>query len=666
MTTHREYLELIDEIRHHDSLYFVECKPKISDRDYDRLVIKLKEIEQEHPDWVKPTSPSQRVGEASHKGFKQGTHKVPMLSIANTYSLEEVEAFVERTHKLLEKKNIVFCAELKMDGTAITVRYEKGIYKRALTRGDGKKGDDVTANIKTIHSLPLEIHGKNVPDSIEIRGEVYMPHKAFEELNHQKELAGEELWANPRNAAAGSLKLLDPKEVAKRKLSLVFYGVAEDSSESISNQLQSHEWLEQHGFPLFAHRHRQLCHDAQEIMAFAEKIEKERHKLPFDIDGIVVKVNDFRYQDQLGATGKSPRWVVAYKFAAEQSITRIRDITVQVGRTGVLTPVAELEPVLLAGSTIARATLHNQEEVERKDIRIGDYVIIEKGGDVIPKVVEVDRKKRPSGTHEWKMPTRCPSCGSKVVQSEEEVAVRCPNSWDCEEQKIRRLIFFASKDAMDIEHLGEKVVEQLVRKGLVNAYADFYHLTEKDLAKLEGFKEKSINNLLESIDRSRKVSLSRLILALGIKHVGEGTAELLAERAQDLDTLSQMTVEELKEVEGIGDVVAESVRDYFSNPHAKKEIQALLKAGVEPEAPHRVRRTDHVFYNKNFVITGALANYGRSEAAALIKERGGKVIGSVSSKTDYLLVGEDPGSKLDKAKTLKVPLLTEKDFEKLL
>ncbi len=663
--THREYLKLVEEICHHDYLYYVECKPTISDREYDRLYKLLEETEKEHPEWITPNSPTQRVSETPHKGFEQGHHKVPMLSIANTYSRDEIESFIERVHKLLEKRNIEFVAELKMDGTAVSAHYEKGKFKRALTRGDGKKGDDITANIKTIMSMPLEIEGKDIPDTFDIRGEVYLPHRAFEKLNKEKELAGEELWANPRNAAAGSLKLLNPKEVARRKLAVVFYGIAE-KSDGIQTQEQSHEWLEKHGFPVFDKRHRVLCKNVDEIMEFAGRVEKERPKLPYDIDGVVIKVNEFRYWDLLGTTGKSPRWVVAYKFAAVQALTRICDITVQVGRTGVLTPVAELEPVFLAGSTIARATLHNEEEIQRKDIRIGDYVLIEKGGDVIPKVVEVDKKRRPSSTTEWRMPKKCPSCGSTIVRSEDEVAVRCPNSWDCPEQKIRRLIFFASKDAMDIEHLGEKVVEQLVLKGLVNTYADFYRLTKHDLAKLEGFKDKSITNLLTSIEKSRKVPLSRLILALGIKHVGEGTAELLAERAGELEAIAKMTIDELKEIEGIGDIVASSVAEHFQDPHAKKEIQELLKAGVEPEVKRRRVQTGHPFNNKNFVLTGTLSSFSRSEATELIKDRGGKVVGSVSKKTDYVLAGDDPGSKLDKAKELGVTVLSEKEFKNLL
>ncbi|MGE5196395.1 MAG: NAD-dependent DNA ligase LigA, partial [Anaerolineae bacterium] len=488
--TRESYLHLIEEIRKHDKLYFVEAHPIISDYQYDQLVKEVEKIEQEHPEWVVFTSPTQRVGTALQKGFKQVAHVSSMLSLANTYSTEELEDFVNRVHKLLERKHVVFCAELKMDGVAVSVRYEKGLFVRALTRGDGKKGDDITANMKTIPSLPLQLFGSHLPDVLEVRGEVFMPHKEFQRLNAQKEEEGEDLWANPRNAAAGSLKLLDPQEVSERGLSTVFYGIAEESPRTIYTQHECHLQLKKWGLPAFNEHQRQLCHDVEEILHFADKIHKMRLKLPFDIDGIVVKVDDLRLHEKLGTTGKAPRFAVAYKFAPEQAKTRVKDITVQVGRTGVLTPVAELEPVFLAGSTISRATLHNQEEIMRKDIRVHDTVIIEKGGDVIPKVVQVELKERPHGTHPWKMPNKCPSCGTRVVYHEEEVAVRCPNAKECPEQIIRRIAFFASKDAMDIGHLGEKNVRQLVEKGFVKTFADIYALDEKDLAKLEGFKEK--------------------------------------------------------------------------------------------------------------------------------------------------------------------------------
>ncbi len=652
-------------MREHDKHYFSEARPKISDFEYDKLVEKLKEIERLHPHWIDPSSPTLRIGDTLTKGFKQVVHRIPMFSLANTYSREELEDFIKRVHKGLGRSQVSFCSELKMDGVAVTVRYEKGVFVQASTRGDGKKGDDITANMRTIRSMPLELSG-SVPDELEVRGEVFMLHRVFQKLNKEKEEAGEEPWANPRNAAAGSLKLLDPKEVARRHLNCVFYAIADEVHAPVDTQFECHNYLKKLGLPCFSEKERVHCRTSDEILKFADRIHQLRRAMPFDIDGIVVKVNDLTLHDELGTTGKSPRWAVAYKFAAERAMTRIHDITVQVGRTGVLTPVAELEPVFVAGSTIARATLHNREEVERKDIRVGDWVSIEKGGDVIPKVVEVDLKKRPKDSHPWKMPKRCPSCGAAVVHTEGEVAVRCPNAEGCPEQQMRKIIYFAGKDAMDIEHLGEKAVEQLFEKGLIKTASDLFSLTAKDLAELEGFKEKSIHNLLQSIAAAKHPSLSRFILSLGIKYVGEGTAELLAEHAGDIEALEKISEEELKEIPGIGEKIAQSVVHYFKDPSHIKAIRMLLKSGITPKKVKVSRRTDHLFYGKVFVLTGALEKYSRAEATALIKERGGKVSGSVSSNTDFVLVGEDPGSKLDKARELKVKILSEKEFEKLL
>ena len=664
--TKEEYHKLIREIQKHDRQYYQEAKPVISDYAYDQLVKRLEAIEKAHPDWILPASPTQRVGGATSKGFAQVAHRHPMLSLANTYSREELEDFVKRVHKLLGKSDVDFCAELKMDGVAVTAIYEKGVFVQALTRGDGKKGDEITANMKTIRSLPLELVGSDLPDRLEVRGEVFMQHAVFQMLNEQSQEAGEEPWANPRNAAAGSLKLLNPRLVAERHLSVVFYGLGDEEEAPVATQYECHKYLKKIGLPVFEERHRQRCEGVDEILKFADKIEEMRHKLAFDIDGVVIKVDQLKYHDQMGMTGKSPRWAVAYKFAPEQALTRIEAITVQVGRTGVLTPVAELEPVFVAGSTIARATLHNQEEVERKDIRVGDWVFIEKGGDVIPKVVSVDYKRRPKDSRSWKMPRHCPSCGAHVVESEDAVAVRCPNTKKCPEQRMRQIAFFVSKDAMDIDHLGEKVVEQLFTKGFVKTVSDIYTLTEKELAQLDGFKEKSIHNLLTSIDRSRHVSFAKFILALGIKYVGEGTAEVLAEHARDIATLEKMGIDELLEIEGVGEKIAHSIVDYFSNPGHIQEIAMLLAYGIKPEPPKMVRRKDHLFSGKTFVLTGTLHNYSRSEAAQLIKERGGKVSSSVSAKTDFVVAGEDPGSKLDKARELKVKVLNEYEFEKAL
>lgn len=663
MHTHKEYEKLSQEVWEHNKRYYAG-QPTISDEEFDALIKRLMVIEKAHPEWISPNSPTQRIGEALTKGFKTITHSFPMLSLANTYSRKELEDFIKRVHKLVDRSEIDFCCELKMDGVAISVRYEKGLYTRGITRGDGKRGDDVTANIKTIQALPLQIYGKDVPDILEVRGEVYMTHQSFDDLNKQREHKGELLWANPRNAAAGSLKLLDPHEVATRQLSIVFYGVAEDSSHYLKKQSESHAYLKNHGLPILPLVKK--CRTLDEIWEFAEKIREARPKLPFDIDGMVVKLDDLDEQKHLGATNKNPRWAVAYKFAAEQAVTRIRDIVVQVGRTGILTPVAELEPVFLAGSTISRATLHNEDEVKRKDIRIGDTVTIEKGGDVIPKVISVHTSLRSAHSKPWHMPNECPNCGTPIVRIPGEVAVRCPNK-HCTEQSFRRLRHFVSKGAMDIDGLGEKIMEQLIQKGLVTHPSDIYKLSENELSQLDNFKEKSIHNLLTSIENSKIVSLPNFIMALGIPHVGAGTAELLATHFGNIESLENLSEEILISIEGIGPILAKSLVDYFQDHKNLEEIRKLLECGVIPQKI-QTRRTakGHSFESKTFVLTGTLENYSRSEAANLIKERGGKVTDSVSQKTDYLLVGDAPGSKLDKAQALGVTVLTEPDFKKML
>lgn len=662
--THDEYETLCEQVWHHNRLYYVEHNPEISDEEFDFLLKKIEQIEKVHPEWITPSSPTQRVNESVSTGFKQVEHRIPMLSLANTYSRDEIEEFVTRMHKLTEKKENAFSCELKMDGIAITAHYENGLFTRGVTRGDGKFGDDITSNMKTIAALPLKLTGKNVPDQLEVRGEVFMNHKTFKELNEDRAAADEQLWANPRNAAAGSLKLLDAREVSKRKLQVVFYGIAEESSHTIKSQYETHALLKQWGLPILPHLKK--CHDMCEIWQFAEEIRALRPKLPFDIDGMVIKLDDLREQKQLGNTAKNPRWAVAFKFAAEQAVTRIKEITVQVGRTGVLTPVAELEPVFVAGSTIARATLHNEEEIVRKDIRIGDWVYIEKGGDVIPKVVRVDLDRRPDHTESWHMPTHCPICGTQVERVEGEVAVRCPNSQNCPEQRVRRIAYFSSKPAMDIDNMGEKVVEQLVKRQLVTRPSDIYTLTSEQLYQLEGFKEKSVHNLLTSIEKSKNVPLEKFIMALGIKYVGEGTAEDLARRAGNIEALMAMTSTDLLQIDGVGDKVASAVEYYFSQPENREEVARLLQLGVHPHIREAKVFTDHPFAGKTFVLTGALQKFTRSDAAAMIKERGGKVTDSVSKKTDYLVVGDAPGSKMDKARELKITVLSEDEFEKML
>jgi DNA ligase (NAD+) len=485
----------------------------------------------------------------------------------------------------------------------------------------------------------------------------------FHTINAQREEEGLEPFANPRNAAAGSLKLLDPKEVAKRKLHLVAYGIA-DGKALVNCQHKIHPFLKKAGLPVASADHLDLCGSLDEIVKFAEKIQKQRGHLPFEIDGIVVKVDELKYHEQLGMTGKAPRFAVAYKFAPEQAETRIHEISVQVGRTGVLTPVAELEPVALAGSTISRATLHNEEEVARKDIRVGDTVVIEKAGDVIPQVVKVDLKKRRKESKVWRMPKHCPACKTEVLRRKGEVAVRCPNL-KCRGQRVRRIIYFASKQAMDIEHMGEKVIHQLVEKGMVSKVSDIYLLDEMSLAQLESFKEKAIQNLLDSIEESKKCPLSRFIMALGIKYVGTETAEILAEEAGDLETLMEMREEDLISIEGIGEKTAPAIVSYFKDKDNIEEIKLLLKHGIELQK-RKKKVSGHAFSGKTFVLTGALTHYTRNEATSLIKERGGKVCSSVSKNTDYILVGDEPGSKYEKAKQLGIKTLSEEQFKKML
>ncbi|EFB42439.1 NAD-dependent DNA ligase LigA [Parachlamydia acanthamoebae] len=663
-SSHQSYQELCNQIWSHNKAYYVDHRPVISDEEFDHLMHQLEQMEKEHPEWISSASPTQRVGEMLTEGFQTVAHRTPMLSLANSYSKDEVQDFIHRVKKLTRSQDVAFSCELKMDGIAISAQFEKGIFVRGITRGDGKKGDDITQNLRTVAAFPLQLIGPSAPDFLEVRGEIFMPKQVFQKLNAEKELEGEDLWANPRNAAAGSLKLLDPNETRRRKLDVVFYGIGQDSQDALTSQFACHALLKSYGLPIL--HQVEKCHTLEEIWEFVEKVRTLRASLPFEIDGVVVKLDSLAEQKRLGSTGKNPRWAVAYKFAAEQAETDIYSITVQVGRTGVLTPVAELKPVFLAGSTIARATLHNEEEVLRKDIREGDSVIIEKGGDVIPKVVSVNFDKRKSDSHPWKMPTHCPSCGALVARSVDEVAVKCPNTLHCPEQQLRRLIYFAGKFAMDIEHMGEKVVEQLVRLGFVKRPSDIYALTSEQLFQLEGFKTKSVENLITSIEKSKDVSFSRFIMALGIKHVGEGTAELLAKRAGNVHILMQMTTEELLQIEGIGEKVATAIVEYFADARNQEEIQLLLQRGVLPQEVKSISHKGHPFDAKTFVLTGTLKQYTRPAAATLIKERGGKVTNSVSSKTDYLLAGEDPGSKLDKAKSLQVRILTEEEFQAML
>jgi len=660
--TQKDYRDLIAKIRQHDKLYYEKSTPIISDYEYDQLFEKLKEIEKKHPQWIVSDSPTQVMTDKPTQGFIQKKHDIPMLSLANTYSEEEIQAFIDRVHKSLEKNQVDFFCELKMDGIAISVRYEKGVLVQALTRGDGAMGDDVTANMKTIRSLPHHLQG-HYPDLLELRGEVYMPHKVFEKLNQEKAEIGEALYANPRNAASGALKMLDPEEVKKKSLAVVFYGIAQSGSLKLTHQAEVPRWLAQWGLP---HQHNEdmaECRQLKEIMAYAESIHTKRLKLPFDIDGIVIKINTFAYHDLLGYTAKTPRFAIAYKFPPERASTELLDITLQVGRTGIITPVAELKPVFLAGSTIARATLHNADEIARKDIRVGDIVFIEKGGDVIPKVVGVDLKERKAHAPRFHMPKHCPSCHNLLSKLPQDVGVYCTHFKACDEQKIRFLQFFVSKNGLDIEHMGEKVVRALYEKKLVCQPSDFFKLKEADLASLEGFKEKSIRNVLEALAKAKKTTLADLLKSLGIPSVGTTLAKLLAKKFALLHDVQQASVETLCEIEGIGEKSALAIYDFFHNTEKMHMIHDLIKVGLEIANPQELLIRGHLFEGKTFVLTGTLSEYPREEAKSLIEARGGKVTGSVSKKTDYVVVGDDPGSKLDKAKELGVPILDEKAFK---
>jgi len=663
--------DLRERIRRHDYLYYVLAKPEISDREYDKLYAELKNLEEQFPDLVTPDSPTQRVGGQPLKEFKPVRHAVPMMSLDNTYNIEELREFDNRVRKLLPGEAVEYVLEPKIDGVSITLIYEDGKFMTGATRGDGTTGDDITANLKTIRSIPLSLipHPSSlIPRLLEVRGEVYMKIADFEKLNAEREKAGEPLFQNPRNTAAGSLKQLDPAIVAQRPLNAVFYAIAAAEGVQIKKQADALEALKRFGLP--THHYWWVCKDIEEVIAHSEELQKLESKLPFEIDGAVVKVSDLTQWKRLGSTAKAPRYAIAYKYSHEQAQTKLNAITVQVGRTGTLTPVAELEPVFLAGSTISRATLHNEEEIKRKDIRIGDTVIVEKAGEVIPAVVGVVMEKRPRGTKEFKLDEhigdKCPACGGPVRRDPEFVAWRCENI-ACPAQLKRTLEHFASRAAMDIEGMGEVLVTQLVDKNLVHGVADIYSLTVEQLAELERMAEKSATNIVNAIAESKNRELWRLINGLGILHVGEGAAHKLSGHFRDLDALAAASVEGLQQAEDVGPVMAESIHDFFRNPRNKAVIEKLREAGVRmKESGVRSQKTEGAFVGKTVVVTGTLSKFSRDAAKEELRKRGANVTDSVSKKTDYLIVGKDAGSKLDKARALGVKTLTEQEFLEML
>ncbi|RMF36140.1 MAG: NAD-dependent DNA ligase LigA [Chlorobiota bacterium] len=656
-------------IRKYDYAYYVQAQPLISDRDYDRLFAELVELEQRYPDLVTPDSPTQRVGGQPLEEFAHVQHRTPMLSLANTYTRQEVLDFDRRIRQALGHETYQYCCELKFDGVAVSLRYEEGRFVLGATRGDGLVGDDITANLRTIRSLPLVAQPVTVENVIlsnfEVRGEVYMLRRDFEQLNRQRIAEGEKPFANPRNLTAGTLKLLDPRQVAQRPLQLVCYYLDSDQVR-LHRQSSNLELLRAMGFPISPHW--RLCATLNDVFAFIDQWETRRRELPFDIDGIVVKLDDLEQQRRLGTVARSPRWAIAYKYEAEQARTLLKDIVLQVGRTGVVTPVAELEPVFLAGSTVSRATLHNAAFIEQLDVRIGDTVYVEKGGEVIPKIVGVDLDARPADSTPWRMPTRCPCPHrSRLHRPPGEVNYYC-ESPACPWQIRRRIEHFASRDAMDIEGLGEKVVAELVEAGFLETIADIYDLASKrdQLVGRPGWGTKRVENLLAAIEASKAQPFHRVLYALGIRHIGEVTAKLLAEHFGSLDAICRATMDELQAIPEIGPRIADSICTFCNDPEERHIITRLKKAGLAFSAQRQSKQSHQPLAGKTFVFTGELDSMTRTQAEELVESLGGRATSSVSRATSYVVVGRSPGSKFTKAQQLGVPILSEREFFELL
>jgi DNA ligase (NAD+) len=661
----KEIQQLREKIRYHEYRYYVLDDPEISDAAFDRLVNRLKQLEAERPELVTLDSPTQRVGGSPREGFQTVRHKSAMMSLDNAFSFEELGEFDRRVRELAGRERVEYVAEHKFDGLSISLQYEKGALARGVTRGDGTTGEDVTPNVKTIRSIPLRVDPAvlrklGLPADFEVRGEIIMDHKAFEEVNRQQEEQGGKRFANPRNAAAGAVRMLDPTITASRRLSFYAYYLLVEGRLPVKRQSDALEALTKLRFKVSPDW--DLCRSFDEVKKYIDAWEKKREKLPYEIDGIVIKVNEVALREELGHTAKAPRWAIAYKYPARQETTVVKDILVQVGRTGVLTPVAVLEPVQVGGVTVSRSTLHNMDEIERLGLKIGDTVLIERAGEVIPHVVKVVKEGK--DRRAFHMPTKCPECGTRVRKAEGEVAYRCVNA-ACPAKRKESLLHFAGRHAMNIDGLGEKIVDQLVDKGLVKDVADLYELELEPLVNLERMAEKSAQNLLDEIEASKKNGLARLIYALGIRFVGERTGQLLAEHFGSLDELASAKLEELMEVPEVGPRVAESIVEFFSEPVNRELVKKLRRARLtlteERKAPRDTRLA-----GKTFVFTGALARSSRDEAAEMVVGHGGKVSSSVSKETDYVVVGTEPGSKYVKAKSLGVTILDEAAFEKLL
>jgi len=657
---------LREKIRHHEHLYYVLDQPEISDAEFDRLMQQLKDMEAAHPSLITPDSPTQRVGGKPREGFVKVPHSSPMLSLDNTYNEEELRDWERRVHELSGRSDVDYVCELKLDGMSLALLYEDGKLVRGVTRGDGSVGEDVTLNVRTVHSIPLSIDKEKlrkagIPVSFEARGELLMPTAAFRKLNEERERNGLPTFANPRNFTAGTVRQLDSSVTAQRRLDFFPYILLVNGRTYFERHWQTLTALDKAGFKVNANR--KLVHSMDEVWAFIQQWEAKRDSLPYEIDGIVVKVDRTALQDELGFTGKAPRWAIAYKYAARAGITKLEDIRVQVGRTGKLTPVAMLAPVLIGGTTVRNATLHNMDEIERLGVKIGDWVQVERGGDVIPKVAKViEDKDHPRGHKTFVMPEKCPECGTKVVRTEGEVDYRCVNA-NCPAKLRETILHFASRGVMNIDGMGDALVNQLTDRGLVKNVADIYKLTKDDLLSLERMGDKSAQNILDEIENSKKLPLERVIYGLGIRMVGERTAQFLAEHFGSMEALEQAGIEELQAVNEVGPRIAESIVEFFTIAANRKLVERLGEAGLTLKGQKKQRGTK--LAGKTFVLTGTLAKYTRDEAKKMIEDAGGKVTGSVSKKTDYVVAGADAGSKLDKAKELGVAVIDEKEMEKL-
>ena len=663
-TVHQSAAKLRERINHHNHRYYVLDDPVINDDQYDALMGELRRLEEEHPELVSPDSPTQRVGARPAEGFSQVQHTVPMLSLANAFNFEELQAWYRRTKGLLDDADFELVCELKIDGLAVNLTYENGLLTQGATRGDGSVGEDVSQNLRTVRSIPIALMGQP-PPRLEARGEVYMPLDSFRRLNEERAEQGEPLYANPRNTGAGSVRQLDPKVTASRNMQIWVYNLGDIGNYAgPENQWAALEWLKTLGFRV--NPHNRLCHSLEEADEFYQSWLEQRHDLPYEVDGVVIKVAPFAFQDTLGVVGREPRWAIAYKFPAEQTITRLLDIGINVGRTGSLNPYAVLEPVIVSGATVRQASLHNEEDIHRKDVRIGDWVTIERAGDVIPHVVGPVLEHRTGQERVFQMPARCPVCGTEVVKPEEEAMHRCPNT-SCPVQFFELLKHFVGKGAMDIDGLGEQWCRILIDKGLVEDVADLYFLQKDQILELNRMGDRLATKIIDNIEASKTRPLPRLLFALGILHVGSEIADILVQQYADLDKLMEATQEELTEISGIGPKIAESIVAYFRVPHNLQVIEQLRRTGVKlQQEAVLISPEEQPLFGLNFVVTGTLASMARREAENQIKSLGGSVTSSVTGKTSYLVVGESPGSKLETAQRLDTPVLDEPAFMEFL